>query len=156
MVEDNFVEEAFEEISQDERAKILANARVVAALKGKTETFGSIRVGEEDIRFRLSISKGLRKKMALYKSKASVGEPEMKELNSLLYDLLSALCVDDPWTEPKTWSVYDDGADIGALDILLEMMKQVKAHMVDLKDFRGGGRRITPVADLQVPVRPAQ
>lgn len=155
MVEDNFVKEAFEEISEDEQSKILANARVLSALKGKSASIGTVKIGDEVVKFRLSVSKSLRKKMALYKTRASNSEPDMEDLNNLLYDLLSALCVEEPWNQWKTWSVYDDKADIGAMEVLLEMMKQVFGHMEDVKDFRRGRGRITPVEDLSVPVRPS-
>jgi hypothetical protein len=156
MVEDNFVEEAFGEISEDERSRILSNARVVTALKGKSTSIGSIKIGEEDVKFRLSVNKALRRKMGLYKAKAATVDPSMDELNSLMYDLLSSLCVEEPWNKWVTWSVYDDSADIGAMEVLLEMMKQVMAHLEDVKDFRRRRGRITPVEDLQVPVRQAQ
>jgi len=156
MVEDNFVEEAFGEISEDERSRILANTQVLSALKARSQSVGVIPIGSVTVRFKLSVSKSLRKKMALYKSKSAVKDPSMDELNSLMYDLLASLCLDDPWTDWKTWSVYDDTADIGAMDVLLEMMKQVMGHMEDVRDFRRGRGRITPVQDLQVPVRAPQ
>jgi len=154
MVEDDFTREAFEEISEDERTQILANAKVVSALKNQTGKFGTIRVGEEDVRFRLGISKKLRTTLSLLKSKISVSEPGTTELDSTMYNVLSHLCVDEPWTDWKTWSVYDDTADVGALDILLEVMTQIKDHIEDVKSFRGKPRRINAVEDLQVPVVP--
>ena len=156
MVEDKFVEEAFGEISEDERSKIMANAQVVTALSTKSPSVGTIRIGDVPIRFKLSVSKSLRNKMGLYKAKSATKDPSMDELNALMYDLLASLCVDSPWNEWKTWSVYDDTADIGAMDVLLEIMKQVMSHIEDVKDFRRGRGRITPIEDLQVPVRPAQ
>ena len=147
-VKDTFVEEGFEEISQDERAKILSNDRVVSALKGKSTSIGVTKIGDEVIKFHLSVGKKLRSKMVLYKSKASSQEPSVAELNTIMYDLLSSLCIDEPWNKWQTWSVYDDDADIGAMDVLLDMMKQVKGHMEDVKDFRRGSGRITPVEGL--------
>lgn len=157
MVEvDNFVEEAFSEISDDEKSRILSNSRVLSALKGKSTSVGTIQIGEEVVSFKLSVSKKLRNKMALFKSKASVKEPSMDELNSLMYNLLAALCIDDPWDKWQTWSVYDDTADVGAMEILTSMMRQVRDHIEDVKDFRRRPGRITPVEDLQIPVPPTR
>lgn len=155
MVEDNFVEETFAEITADETAQILANAKVVSALKGKSAVLGTIKIGEEDIRFKLTVSKKLRRKMELYKKRAEDKEPDMNSINTLMYDLLSSLCIDEPWTNWKTWSVYDEDADAGAMEVLFEMLGQVKGHMEDVKDFRGRAGRITPVKNMQVPVSEA-
>lgn len=155
MVEDNFVEETFAEITADETAQILANAKVVSALKGKSAVLGTIKIGEEDIRFKLTVSKKLRRKMELYKKRAEDKEPDMNSINTLMYDLLSSLCIDEPWTNWKTWSVYDEDADAGAMEVLFEMLGQVKGHMEDVKDFRGRAGRITTVKNMQVPVSEA-
>jgi hypothetical protein len=135
--EDDFVKEAYKEISDDERQKILSNARVVKALRSKSPTYGSMKIGEEDVRFRLSINKKLRRKLSIYKTRIADTNPSLKETEFILYDILSSLCPDEPWDSKETWSVYDDQADDqGAQEILLEMIKEVNSHAEDVKNFR--------------------
>lgn len=135
--QDKFIEEAYEEISADEQGKILSNARVVQALRSKEATHGEVMVGEACIKFRLSINKKLRRKLVLYKSKMADTMPTPEELERVLYDLLSSICVEDPWNTWQTWAVYDEAAeDNGAQEILVQILKQINKHMEDVKNFR--------------------
>lgn len=134
---DEFIEEAYEEISAEEQARIRANASVIAALKSKTPALGSLVIGEAEIRFRLSVNKKLRKKLALYKSKMQDKTPGINEAETIMYELLSSFCVDEPWTSKNTWCVYDDSAeDTGAQEVLLQMIQAITSHMEDMKNFR--------------------
>ena len=133
----DFVEEAFAEISEDEVKRIKADSRVQAALRSKKPSIGTLMVGEEAVKFRLSISKRLRRKLSLYKSKIGDTTPGLEETETILYDVLSSLCTEDPWTSWQYWSVYDDSTeDFGAQEVLMLMLKQINSHMEDVKNFR--------------------
>lgn len=135
---DEFVEQAFSEISEMEREEIRRNSRVIAALKARTDKRGEVTVGEEKIRFRITLNKKLRRKLSLYRNmKDEIAAGPVEKTEDMLYDIISSLCVDEPWTNPKTWSVYDDEAeDFGAEFVLIEMVGQIGKHAEDLKTFR--------------------
>jgi len=134
---DTFEEEAFAEISEDDRKTILANERVTKALRSKRTSVGTIEVGEDVVSFRLSINKKLRRKLSYYKSKIGDTTPDIEEVEKILYDILSSLCTEEPWNSWATWSVYDDSADNeGAQEILMMVLQRVNAHMEDVKNFR--------------------
>lgn len=133
----DFVEEAFAEISEDEVKRIKADSRIQAALRSRAPSIGTIMVGEAEVKFRLSISKKLRRKLSIYKSKIGVETPGLDEVETILYDVLSSLCTEEPWTSWQYWSVYDDSVeDVGAQEVLMSMLKQINAHMEDVKNFR--------------------
>ena len=132
----DFVEEAFAEISEEEQQRIRADSRVVEALRSRNPSIGIVNIGTIPVKFRLSISKKLRRKLALYKSKIGDSEPTMDEVDQVLYDLLSSLSIEEPWNDWKTWSVFDDSSDEGAQEILMQMLKQINSHMEDVKNFR--------------------
>ena len=133
----DFVEEAYQEISEDERKRIRSDSRVVGALRSKTTSIGTIQVGESEVKFRLSVNKKLRRKLAYYKSQIGDSEPTIDHVEKILYDLLSSLSVEEPWDSWATWSVYDDYAEEnGAQEILMGMLKQINSHMEDVKNFR--------------------
>ena len=95
MVEDKFVEEAFAEITEQEKETIRADARVVAALKSKSSSVGSITVGEAEIKFSLAINKRLRRKLAYYQANTRDRELAIPEVEALMYDLLSSFCIEE-------------------------------------------------------------
>lgn len=139
MAQDPFVDEAFSEISEDERATILSHEKVVAALRSRSGSVGEIVCGDTTIKFRLSVNKKLRRKLALYKTRSDdLATAPIEKSEIILYDIISSLCVEEPWTSPKTWSVYDDDAEnYGAQEILTDMLKQITTHMEGVKNFRG-------------------
>ena len=136
MVEDKFVEEAFAEITEQEKETIRADARVVAALKSKSSSVGSITVGEVEIKFSLAINKRLRRKLAYYQANTRDRELAIPEVEALMYDLLSSFCIEEPWNKPSTWEVYDESADLGAEEILVSIIQRINAHMEDVRNFR--------------------
>lgn len=137
MAQDPFVDNAFSEISEEEREEIKTNSRVVAALRSKSDSVGTITCGDETIKFRLSINKKLRKKLSVYKThKDDIQNASLEQTEIILYDIISSLCLEEPWTSPKTWSVYDDEAEVGVEEILIKMLSQINSHMEDVKNFR--------------------
>lgn len=135
--DEDFVNEAFEEISQMERDEILRNDRVSSALKSGCATYGTIRVGETDVRFRVSINKKLRRKLSGYRSmKESIKDATVEKMEDMVYDIISYLCVDEPWTSKRVWAIYDDIAEVGADEILVQMLQQINSHIEDVKNFR--------------------
>jgi hypothetical protein len=142
----DFVEEAFEEISEQERDKIKADVRVVSALRSKTPTVSTIKIGEENIEFRLAISKKLRRKLAFYKAKME--GKQSPDLDKMLYDIISSICTQDPWNKWQTWEVYDDEDENGVMEILFQMLKEINSHMEDVKNFRGKQGGSSPLGDM--------
>lgn len=135
----DFVEEAYQEITEEERQKILADARVITALKARSDTCGVVNIGDVVVKFRLSINKKLRRKLQLYKNRIGDSQPGVFEAEDILYDIISSLCIEEPWNSYATWSVYDDEAvDTGAADILTSMLAQINSHAEDVKNFRRG------------------
>ncbi len=135
---DDFVEKAFEEISESEREEIRRNERVASALRAKSDKRGEVKIGEETIRFRITVNKKLRRKLSMYRTmKDKIANGPVENLERVLYDIVSSLCVDAPWTDIKTWEVYDDEAeDYGAEVILVDMLNQISKHAEELKTFR--------------------
>jgi len=84
------------------------------------------------------VNKKLRRKLSLYRTrKDEFTDAPVEKMEMILYDMISSLCVDEPWTSAKTWCVYDDEAeDNGAQEIFTIMLKQISAHVEDVKNFR--------------------
>jgi hypothetical protein len=130
----SFVEEAFEEIPDLERKEILANEKVRSLISQKSARVSEKTYGNCTIKFRTSINKKLRSR--LIKAKSHLEGDEMDEF---LYGTLAHLCVDTPWNNWKTWSVYDnelpeDG--IGAFEIFTDLLMEVKNQTESIKGFR--------------------
>lgn len=133
IVEDDFVKQAYAEISEQERDAIVANERVKNILRSRSIATDVLKVGDEEIRFRLTINKKMRKQVALFKTMSAE-----EVLDKPLYETVSALCTDAPWTDWKTWAIVDEEAeDTSVLDILLLMVAKITEHMEDVKSFRG-------------------
>ena len=130
----SFVEEAFAEIPEIERKEILANEKVRSLISQKSGRISEKVYGDFPLRFRTSITKKLRNRLTKAKSNL-----EGEEMDEFLYGTLALMCVDKPWTDWKTWSVYDneipeDG--IGAFDIFTDILLEVKTQTESLKGFR--------------------
>lgn len=134
---DDFVEEAYSEITEMERKQIENDATVKAAIQSKSELYGYIPLNGINVKFRLTINKRLRKKLLHYKADIDSGKTDVASAETVLYDLLSSLSVEPPWTSWKTWSVFDDNSEeVGAQDVLTSMMQQIRGHVQAVKDFR--------------------
>ena len=130
----SFVEESFDEIPDLEKKEILANEKVRSLISQKSSRISEKTYGNCTIKFRTSISKKLRSR--LVKAKAHL---EGEEMDEFLYSTLAYLCVDAPWNNWKTWSVYDnelpeDG--IGAFEIFTDLLTEVKNQTESIKGFR--------------------
>jgi hypothetical protein len=135
---DDFVEEAFSEITEMERKQIEGDAKVKTAIQSRTQLYGNIDLNGINVKFRLTINKRLRKKLMHYKTNIDAGKTDIMESEKVLYDILSSLSVEQPWSNWKTWSVFDDNAEeVGAQDVLTDMMRQIRSHVEDVKNFRG-------------------
>jgi len=133
----DFVEEAFAEITEQDRQRILSDNKVIEALKSKSPSIGSIVLGTVEVKFRLSINKKLRRKMALYRNKIQDSSPSPEDAERVMYELLASLSIEEPWNSVQTWVVYDDNAeDNGAQEVLFNMLKQITSHVEDVKNFR--------------------
>ena len=130
----DFVEEAFAEIPELERKEILSNERVRSLIIQKTSKISEKVYGTTTLRFRTSISKKMRKRLS--KAKENLEGDEMDEF---LYGTLAMLCVDEPFTDWKTWAVYDDELSedgVGALEIFTDLLMEVKSQTESIKGFR--------------------
>jgi hypothetical protein len=135
---DDFVEEAFSEITEMERKQIEGDAKVKTAIQSRSSLYGNIDLNGIVVKFRLTINKRLRKKLLRYKSKIDSGNADISDSENVLYDILSSVCVEPPWTNWKTWSVFDDNSEeVGAQEVLTTVMQQIRGHVEDVKNFRG-------------------
>jgi len=129
-----FVEESFDEIPDLEKQKILADEKVRLLISQKSARISDKKYGDVTIRFRTSITKKLRTRLSKAKSHL-----EGEGMDEFLYGTLALLCIDSPWTDWKTWSVYDnelpeDG--IGAFEIFTDILMEVKNQTESIKGFR--------------------
>ena len=130
----SFVEESFDEIPDLEKKEILANEKVRSLISQKSGRISEKAYGNCIIKFRTSISKKLRSR--LVKAKAHL---EGEEMDEFLYSTLAYLCVDSPWNNWKTWSVYDNELSeegIGAFEIFTDLLTEVKNQTESIKGFR--------------------
>lgn len=135
--QEEFVKEAFEEISVDERQRIKSDARVVEAIRSKTANVGSITLGTQVIRFRLFPNKKIRRQLALYKTRIDANEQmSPDEMDKITYETVASLCMEQPWNMWETWSVFDDESEVSAQEVLVDMMKAIRSHIEDVKSFR--------------------
>jgi len=129
-----FVEETFAEIPELEKQEILKNEKVRALITQKSARISEKMYGNVTIRFRTSVTKKLRKR--LVQAKPSIAGDEMDEF---LYKTLALLCVDSPWNDWKTWTVYDEELPedgVGAFEIFTDILVEVKNQTESIKGFR--------------------
>jgi hypothetical protein len=139
--ENEFVKQAFEEISEMENREFESNEKIRKLLSGKDEKYASVMFGEVEIRFNPFVGKRLRHKMMQAKKeidKDTTSESGLAKSERLLYDTLGSLCVDDPFDNWKTWAYIDEKGDgIGGVQrIFLLIMSELGKYNEDVKNFR--------------------
>jgi hypothetical protein len=150
---DDFEEEAFKEISQDEVEKIKSNSLVIEVIKAKSTSIGTLTYGTASIKFRLFPNKKLRNRLMILKAKLAVKDPTIEYLEKAMYETLAGLCTEEPWKNWTTWAVFDDNAEeIGAQEILVQMIMAIGSHIEDVKNFRGKRGGTPALREMQTPV----
>jgi hypothetical protein len=153
---DDFVEDAFSEITEMERRQIEGDAKVKTAILSRSNLYGNIDLNGVNVKFRLTINKRLRKKLLRYKTNIDSGKTDVSDSEKVLYDILSSLSAEEPWNNWKTWSVFDDNAEeVGAQEVLTTMMQQIRSHVEDVKNFRGVNGGTNAPSEMQMDGKPA-
>jgi len=139
--EEDFVKEAYAEITEMEKKAIEGNAKIQQLLSGKEEKkYALIHYGGVEIRFKPFVGRQLRHKMMKAKKELVGVEPEdsLIKTEHLLYTILGELCVDEPFNDWKTWSIIDEKGDsIGGVQrIFMLIMAEIGRYNEDVKNFR--------------------
>lgn len=136
----DFVEEAFEEIDDMEKAALEGNEKIRRLLSTTSEKYASIQYGDVEIRFKPFVGKKLRHKMVIVKRDVDKDSTEtgLYKTERLLYDTLGDLCVDAPFNNWKTWAYIDEKGDsIGGVQrIFLLILSEIGKYNEDVKNFR--------------------
>ena len=139
-------DEEIQKMLDDERAK-LAPEKVAAfesteAMKAmlaepekKDESvyeFGALK-----IRHHRFLTKRLRLIMGQLKAKLKNAEDPIAEQDSLVYQMLSEMCMEAPWTDPDAWRYTDSKFNDGRVYLIFcELMLKMGGDENSLKDFR--------------------
>lgn len=127
-----FVEEAFAEIDQMTLDKLKVNedvSKLISSSKAKSNT---VEVGGVKIRFKSFLDRKLRHQ--LHGMQQTVGDDFIKT-ESVMYEILAALCLDEPFNKKETWVfIEDSGGDVSG--ILRQIMETIAENVTNVKDFR--------------------
>lgn len=128
-----FVEEGFAEIDEMTRKELEATETISNIVSGTTTAYGTLDVGGAKIRFKKFLD---RKTRHLLAKAEKLEERDIVGVETVMYDTLAALCVDNPYTRREFWIIVEEkGGD--ASDVLKRIMKEVNATTEEVKDFRG-------------------
>lgn len=124
-----------QELSQkltEERQKMLeADERVRKMILSSKERYKIVTIGETDVRIRPTIPRDVRRQIEkITKSDSSVEDSEV-----LMYELISRMCLDDPFDKPDTWE-YIDNETGQAMEFLALIYKEALSTESEIRDFR--------------------
>lgn len=124
-----------QELSQkltEERQKMLeADERVRKMILSSKERYKIVTIGETDVRIRPTIPRDVRRQIEkITKSDSSVEDSEV-----LMYELISRMCLDDPFDKPDTWE-YIDNETGQAMEFLAMIYKEALSTESEIRDFR--------------------
>ncbi len=140
ITEEPFVKQAFKEVDLMEQDKIASNEKVRQLLANQQSVYGTYDVGNIPIRFKLFLSKKLRHKLMKMQADLSDNQTEdgLAQSEEVMYYVLSQICVDEPFTDEKTWKYIDDTSEtVGVQKIFLDIMAVIASSAEDVKNFRG-------------------
>jgi hypothetical protein len=116
----------------EERKKILEGDEVVRKLiLSSKERYKVVKIGETDVRIRPTIPRDVRREIEkITKEDSSVEESEV-----LMYELISKMCLDDPFDKPSTWEYIDDQTG-QVMEFLASIYKEALSTESQIKSFR--------------------
>jgi hypothetical protein len=94
-------------------------------LEAKKET-RTIKVGDLEIKVRISIPKGLRRKI---NDMASSDTEDMDKVESGMYQVIAEMCVESPFDTAEAWSIIDEETGI-----VPEVLKRIYAVISETED----------------------
>lgn len=123
------------ELSQkltEERQKMLeSDERVRKMILSSKERYKIVTIGETDVRIRPTIPRDVRRQIEkITKSDSSVEDSEV-----LMYELISRMCLDDPFDKADTWEFVDNETGT-AMTILADIYRAALDTEAEIKSFR--------------------
>ena len=138
--EDQFVKDAFDEISEMDKQRLSADESVRKAIVSQEIKDGVINFGGAEIHFRLFLSKRMRHQMLLVKARLedASAEENLTVSERSMYELLGSLCINHPWNDWQTWAYIDEmSPNTGGVQmIFLQIMSAIAQATEDVKNFR--------------------
>ena len=99
---------------------------------GTEYEFGTLK-----IRHHRFLTKRLRLLMGQIQNRLKSSSDPMTEQDSLVYQMLSEMCIEDPWNVPEAWKYTDLKFNDGRVYfIFFELMMKMGGDESSLKDFR--------------------
>ena len=93
--------------------------------------------GNLKIRHHRFLTKRLRLLMGQIQNRIKVASDPMTEQDSLVYQMLSEMCVENPWNSAEAWKYVDLTSNDGRVYLIFfELMMKMGGDESSLKDFR--------------------
>ena len=128
---------AFEELEQLEIDGFESNEDIKKLLEDQSSLFKTIKLGKTTIRIRAYMPRNIRLKLLKLgsDSKKAKTEEDMIKVEKRLYPLVAGMCLDKPYSEPKTWLYVDN--KLGCIqEVVLKIVSEVNKVDEELKTFR--------------------
>jgi hypothetical protein len=124
-----------QELSQkltEERQKMLeSDERVRKMILSSKERYKVVTIGETEVRIRPTIPRDVRRQIEkITKSDSSVEDSEV-----LMYELISRMCLDDPFDKADTWEFVDNETG-ECMSFLADIYKAALDTEANIKSFR--------------------
>jgi hypothetical protein len=91
-----------------------------------------VKIGETEIRIRPTIPRDVRKEI----EKITKSDSGVEESEHLMYDLISKMCLDDPFDKADTWE-YIDNETGSVMSFLADVYRTALDTEAAIKSFRG-------------------
>jgi hypothetical protein len=130
-------DEAFKELEKREVKTIEENESIKRLLSSSSTVFKEIKIGDQSIRVKAFMPRAVR--MRLLKTgnalKNAKSDDQILKIESQIYPIIAAMCIDPPFNNAKTWVYLDE--KIGcAQNVLIEILGEVTVTDKSIEKFR--------------------
>ena len=132
----DFVKQAYGEADQMDVDRIAGNEEIQRILQTPDDAIATVNIGSVKIRIRSFMTKTLRGKLQMIERLSKSEEITFDAVETVLYDALASMCIDEPYNNPITWKIFDDN-DKDVNGYLKIMMNKVTEVSQKAKNFRG-------------------
>jgi len=132
-------EEALQKLKDIETRLHDENSSVFDLIVTASRRFKVVKYGKVEIKVRAAVPLDtLEEARRLRKEAEGIEDPDVSLLEELkpMYDMLAALCLEDPWNKWETWGLIDQKTNGQARTILGEIIKSIQDSEKKISVFR--------------------
>ena len=128
---------AFEELEQVEIKEFESNEDIKKLISDQSSLHKTIKLGKIPIKIKAYMPRNIRLKLLKLRAEnAKVkNEDDLIKVEKKLYPLVSGMCLEEPYNNPKTWLYID--TELGCIqEVVFKIVSEVYKVDEELKSFR--------------------